>query len=68
MPPDIRARKDEREAIYHCNRCKLVWFQPSGARPGLGARPQGYYDDLRVCPETFLPLSKPVAIWPESRK
>lgn len=68
MPAEILARKFEGEVIYHCNYCKLVWFQPSDAPPGLGPRPVGYYDDPHVCPARFLSISKPVDVWPESRK
>jgi hypothetical protein len=45
LPPEVWASKKDDEILYRCACCGLVWFQERSKRPGLDARPIGYYDD-----------------------
>jgi len=47
LPPEVRTPKKEGETVYRCTYCGLVWFQERSKRPGLDAKPVGYYDDLQ---------------------
>lgn len=40
-------KKKDGEILYRCTTCGLVWFQERSKRPGLDARPIGYYDDFQ---------------------
>jgi len=41
------SKKRDGEILYRCAQCGLVWFQERSKRPGLDARPIGYYDDFQ---------------------
>jgi hypothetical protein len=47
LPPEVRGPKKEGEILYRCTYCGLIWFQERSKRPGLDAKPVGYYDDLQ---------------------
>jgi len=47
LPLEVWASKKDDEMLYRCAYCGLVWFQERLKRPGLDARPIGYYDDLQ---------------------
>ena len=47
LPLEVWASKKLDEILYKCACCGLVWFQERSKKPGLDARPIGYYDDFQ---------------------
>lgn len=47
LPLEDWMKKRDDEILYRCIHCGLVWFQERSKRPGLDARPIGYYDDFQ---------------------
>jgi hypothetical protein len=57
LPLEHRVPKKEGQILYRCNYCGLVWFQERSKRPGLDAKPLGYYDNLQH-PWEFVSLKR----------
>lgn len=61
LPPEVWIKKGEKEIVCRCRDCGLVWFQEKLKRPGIDARPVGYYDGFDD-PWEFVPLKGPATI------
>lgn len=47
LPLKVWTKKGDDQILYRCTYCGLVWFQERSKRPGLDAKPIGYYDDFQ---------------------
>jgi len=65
LPLEVWVSKKINEILYRCACCGLVWFQDRSKKPGLDARPIGYYDDLQH-PWEFLSLKNTYRIREEN--